>query len=100
MEIEKIPKDTLLAFFNEKKVEDNCIKKKNNRLKTTFQTLFLLKGTRQQDLANHLGRDRAYVSRIVNGLDTPPLRIRLKIAEYFDTDSALIWHEDLKGKWK
>lgn len=62
-------------------------------LKSIFQTLLLQKKKKQQELADYLCVNRAYVSRMVNGLQIPPLRIRLKVAEFFGVDSVLIWRE-------
>ena len=61
--------------------EINCI----------FETLFLQKKARQQDLSDYLGVNKAYVSRMVHGIQIPPLRIRLKVAEFFGVDSCVIW---------
>lgn len=63
-------------------------------LKVIFQTLLLQKKIKQQVLADFLGVDKAYVSRMVNGLIIPPLRVRLKVAEFFGVDSVLIWRLD------
>lgn len=60
-------------------------------LHTIFETLFLEKKCLQQDLADYLGIDKSYISRMVWGKEFPPLRLRLKIAKFFDLDSCLIW---------
>jgi len=75
------------SFFNVEYVEGCCYP----HLKSIFETLLLKKKVRQQALADYLGLDKAYVSRMVNGLMIPPLRVRLKVAEFFGEDSALIW---------
>ena len=69
------------------KVDSSC----RNDIKTIFETLLLQKKCKQQDLADYLNVDKAYVSRMVHGIQIPPLRIRLKVAEFFNVDSCLIW---------
>lgn len=56
-----------------------------------FETLLLQKKVKQQELADFLSLNKAYVSRMVHGLIIPPLRIRLKVAEFFGCDTGLIW---------
>jgi len=75
------------SFFLTNGVESNC----NKPLRVIFDTLLLNKKAKQQDLADYLGMDKAFISRICNGIEIPSLRIRLKIAEFFGVDSALIW---------
>jgi len=70
-----------------RRVDNGC----RNDIKTIFETLLLQKKCKQQDLADYLNVDKAYVSRMVHGLQFPPLRIRLKVAEFFSVDSCLIW---------
>ena len=77
-------------FFSVKGVENCCFP----HLKNTFDTLFLRKKVRQQDLAGYLGLDKGYISRMVNGKIIPPLRIRLKVGEFFGEDCSLIWREE------
>ena len=72
---------------NAEKVDSRC----RSDIKTIFETLLLQKKCKQQDLADYLNVDKAYVSRMVHGLQIPPLRIRLKVAEFFCVDSCLIW---------
>ena len=74
-------------FFLKGGVENCCYP----YLKSIFETLLLQKKSKQQDLADFLGLDKAYISRMVNGLVIPPLRVRLKVAEFFGVDSVLIW---------
>lgn len=68
-------------------VEESC----DNTLRIIFDSLLLSKKCTQQELANYLGVDKAFVSRICNGKEIPVLRIRLKIAEFFGKDSSEIW---------
>lgn len=74
-------------FFCPGKVDRSC----NNSLKIIFDTLLLQKKVKQQELADFLGVDKAYISRVVHGLQIPPLNTRLKIASFFGVDSCLIW---------
>lgn len=68
-------------------VEVCCV----DSIRERFNTLLLQNKMRQVDLASKLGVDRAYVCRIVNGKELPPLEIRLKIALILGVDSAIIW---------
>jgi hypothetical protein len=77
-------------FFNVHGVENSCYA----HLRTTFDVLLLQKKVKQQELANFLGLDKAYISRMCNGLTIPPLAIRLKVAQFFGVDSVLIWRVD------
>ena len=77
-------------FFCDDTVDLSC-KDEGYNISQIFQTLFLQKGTIQQDLADEMCLDKAYISRIVNAIEIPPLHLRLKIARYFKTDSSLIW---------
>lgn len=77
-------------FFLTRGVEVCC----EPQLKPIFDTLLLQKKKKQQELADYLELDKAYVSRMVNGLCIPPLRVRLKVAEFFGVDSVLIWRHD------
>ncbi len=81
-------------FFNVEPVENGCVGHSTNSLRVIFNTLLLVKGVKQQKLADFLGFDKGYISRICNGLENPPLRVKLKIAEFFDCDTALIWREN------
>lgn len=78
------------SFFCPEGVENSC-DGDSNPLSATFQTLFLERAKIQQNLADDLNLDKAYISRICNGKEVPPLRIRLAIARWFNTDSSLIW---------
>jgi len=76
----------------EEEVENGC----RNPIKIVFDTFFVDKRILQQDLADYLNVDKSYISRIVHGKEIPPLRIRIKIADFFSTpehrvDSASIW---------
>lgn len=75
------------TFFCDSGVVLGCYKPITER----FHTLLLENGKKQQELADYLGIDKGYMSRICHGIKIPPLRIRMKIAKFFGTDSALIW---------
>jgi hypothetical protein len=79
-------------FFCVKGIENCCYP----HLRNTFDVLLLQKKVKQQELADFLHLDKAYVSRMCNGLEIPPLRIRLKVAEFFSVDSVLIWRVEVK----
>ena len=80
-------------FFLGKAVERSC---HEHSIKGIFQTLLLQKKAKQQDLADFCSVDKSYISKIINGLYYPKLRMRLKIAEFFEVDSCLIWRADGK----
>lgn len=65
-------------------------------IKITFRTLLLQKKVKQQALADFCGVSKSYISPVVNGKYIPDLRMRLKIASFFECDSTLIWR-NLKG---
>lgn len=89
-DVSSIPSDTSSQnFFLDNGVEDCCYP----HLKIIFKTLLLQKKIKQQELADHLQLDKAYISRMVNGRSIPPLRVRLKVAEFFGVDSVLIWRD-------
>lgn len=80
------------SFFCNEGVEMGC----RNPLKERFGVLLDSKKIIQQRLADDLSLDKAYISRIVNGIEIPPHHLRIKIASYFGVDSSTIWrYEDL-----
>jgi len=82
-------KETIII---EEDVESSCYKPIRER----FKVLLDMKNVIQQNMADALSIDKAYVSRIVNGLELPPHHLRLKISSYFRVDSSTIWRvEDL-----
>ncbi len=60
-------------------------------IQNAFEVLFLKQGISQQQLADSLGLNKSYISRVVNGLQVPPIATRLKIAEKLGVDSATLW---------
>lgn len=76
-----------LALSSSRAVEKCCFE----HVKNTFDMLLLQKRKSKQELAQFLCLDKGYVSRFTNGKMVPPLRVRLKVAKFFKTDSALIW---------
>ncbi len=87
--MDKQPKEDI---FSEEEVEKSCYKPIKERFKVLLDTKKII----QQNLADALGIDKAYISRIVNGLEVPPHHLRLKISSYFSVDSSTIWRvEDL-----
>lgn len=75
------------SFFCKDGVDRGC----DNPLKIIFDTLLLQKKSKQQELADFCSVDKAYISRVVHGLQIPPLQMRLKISSFFRVDSSLIW---------
>lgn len=65
-------------------------------IRSRFETLLDQNGLRQIDLANKLGNDRAYIWRIINGIQDPPFHIKRKIAEILKTDSGVIWGDPIR----
>ncbi len=84
------PNPSGLIFLDEK-VDSSCKNNPSKSLRIIFDTLLLQKKVMQQDLADYLGVDKAYISRICNGRQIPILKIKLKIAGFFDCDTGLIW---------
>jgi|TARA_Y100000034_G_scaffold31707_1_gene38801 DNA-binding XRE family transcriptional regulator len=66
---------------------------KDPTLKTTFRTLLSQKKSIQQDLADFCKVDKSTISKIVNGIYIPDLIMKLKIAEFFDVDTRVIWRD-------
>lgn len=81
-------------FFLVKEVGNCCFP----HIKQTFDTLLLQKKVKQQELADYLQIDKADCSRMVHGKLIPSLRIRLKVAKFFNTDSGLIWRQKDESK--
>jgi len=79
-------------FFLPTEVDMGCFKPIHERFKVLLDTKKLI----QQNVADSLGIDKAYISRIFNGIEVPPHHLRLKIAGFFGVDSSTIWRvEDL-----
>ena len=78
-------------FFLDKGVVIRC----REPLYERFKVLLLKKKCTQQKLADYCSTDKANMSRIVHGKIDPPLRIKLKIAEFFGVDTSLIWQNGL-----
>lgn len=74
-------------FFIDSGVDTRCY----DPIKRRFEVLFDSKKIIQQRLADDLGLDKAYISRICNGIEIPPHHIRIKISSYFAVDSSTIW---------
>ncbi len=69
-------------------------------IKSRFETLLAQNGMRQIDLANELGTDKAYIWRIINGVQDPPFHIKRKIAEILKTDTGVIWGDPIREQNK
>jgi transcriptional regulator with XRE-family HTH domain len=65
----------------------------NGDIRTIFKTLLSQKKSIQQELADFCNVDKSYISKVVNGIYTPDLIMKLKIAEFFDVDTRVIWRD-------
>jgi len=68
-------------------------------IRTIFKTLLSQKKSIQQELADFCGVHKSYISKVVNGIYTPDLIMKLKIADFFDVDTRVIWR-DIKSECK
>ena len=75
------------TFFCESEVE----KSRYEPITTRFETLINCNCEAPFDWYKDLGLDKSYASKIRRGLIIPPLWLRIKIAQYFKTDSSTIW---------
>lgn len=65
-------------------------------IENIFETLILRNCEKPFDWYKELGIDKSDASKIRRGFLIPPLWLRVKIAQYFKTDSTAIWKiEDL-----
>ena len=88
----EIDNSTLEPFFCGERVELGCYPPITERFKVLLDSKKII----QQRLADALGFDKAYISRIIHGIEIPPHHVRIKIASYFGVDSSTIWRvEDL-----
>lgn len=60
-------------------------------IKNAFYTLLRERGMIQQKVADELGFDKNYISRIARGLQEPPDPTKILIAKFFGCDSRVIW---------
>ena len=79
--------NTNTNFFLNRGVERGSYKD----IRTIFKTLLLQKKSIQQELADFCGVHKSYISKVVNGTYTPKILMKLKIAEFFDVDTSVIW---------
>lgn len=56
-----------------------------------FQTLILKKCEKPYTWYKNLGYDKSWASKVRRGLIIPKLEDRIKIAQYFQTDTSAIW---------
>jgi len=83
----KTPEET---FFCNQGVAISCFKP----IKERFQVLLDKYRKIQQNVADDLNLDKAYISRIFNGVQIPPHHVKLKIAAYFEVDTSVIWRTE------
>lgn len=67
-------------------------------IRIRFETIININCERPFDWYKELGLDKSYASKVRRGLIIPPKWLRIKIAQYFKTDSATIWIEKQEGE--
>ncbi len=75
------------SFFSNKVVVKGC----DPIIQTRFETLINARCEKPFDWYQQLGLDKGYASRVRRGLIIPPKYMKIKIAQYFKTDSMTIW---------
>lgn len=84
------------TFFN-----DDEVKKSGDKLiETRFQTLINSHCQRPFDWYKDLELDKSYASKIRRGIIIPPNWLKIKIAQYFKTDTLTIWRKGEIKEWK
>ena len=81
-------------FFLNEEVEKGCDdyeEQSYKEIEIRFETLINANCERPFDWYKDLELDKSYASRVRRGLIIPPKWLRIKIAQYFKTDSATIW---------
>ena len=79
------------SFFCDEGVDGGCEIPSYKPIEIRFQTLILRNCDKPWDWYKSLGYDKGWASRVRRGLIIPLLEDRIKIAQYFKTDSATIW---------
>ena len=75
------------AFFSRKAVVNPC----RPHIQARLETLIRIKCVNPEDWYKDLGIDCGNASKIRRGLMLPKTHMRIRLAKYFDTDSATIW---------
>jgi len=70
--------------------------KKNTNI--GLSSLLEEKGLTQADLARLVSVDRAYICRILHGLERPPVPMMIKIAKALGVDSRIVFSEKSTDK--
>jgi len=78
-------------FFCTEEVDRGCTTPSYRPIEIRFETLILRNCEKPWDWYKALKYDKGWASRIRRGLVIPKLEDRIKIAQYFKTDSATIW---------
>ncbi|PIO08115.1 hypothetical protein COU59_02210 [Candidatus Pacearchaeota archaeon CG10_big_fil_rev_8_21_14_0_10_34_12] len=89
--MENQDKSTEETFFCDKGVGNGCDGHSYKPIEIRFETLINANCEKPFDWYKELGLDKSTASRIRRGLIVPPKWLRIKIAQYFKTDSATIW---------
>jgi len=79
------------SFFCPQGVEKSGKAPSYMPIQIRMETLINQKCDRPFDWYHELDLDKSYASKIRRGLLIPPKWLRIKIAQYFGTDSATIW---------
>lgn len=79
------------TFFCNEEVGNGCDNPSYKPIEIRFETLINANCEKPFDWYKELGLDKSTASRIRRGLIIPPKWLRIKIAQYFKTDSATIW---------
>lgn len=78
------------SFFYEEAVDEGCYEP----IKIRFEVLIMRNCEKPYDWYKNLGYDKGWASRVKRGLLIPKREDRIKIAQYFKTDSSTIWRND------
>jgi len=79
------------TFFCDEGVGNGCEEHSYKPIEIRFETLINANCEKPFDWYKSLGYDKGWASRVRRGLIIPLLEDRIKIAQYFKTDSATIW---------
>lgn len=76
---------------NKNFINEEVEKSRYEPIAIRFETLINANCEAPFDWYKDLGLDKSYASKIRRGLIIPPTWLRIKIAQYFKTDSSTIW---------
>ena len=78
-------------FFLHRAVGNGVIVASYKPIEIRFETLINANCEKPFDWYKYFDLNKSYASKIRRGLIIPPKWLRIKIAQYFKTDSATIW---------